>query len=183
MRTYFPVIAVLMLLCSARHTEGSIFLGNDLKYEFAVGDTSSIVESEVFTVSSALERPDFLSIGSLDVSDSNILIDFAIDGTTGPATFIGIILTDVNNVVPDFTSVAINGMTNMLGFDQSRVQFDANHIRIDWTELTFHPNTIISLDVTASAVPEPMTLATWGGLIGLAGAVGYGRRRRSAIEA
>src|SRR5205085_4803948 len=59
-----------------------------------------------------------------------------------------------------FTAVSINGATNMVGFDARRVSFTSSQIQVDWADLSFDRNTIVKLDVSATAVaaPEPTQL-------------------------
>ena len=65
----------------------------------------------------------------------------------------------------------------MVGFDASRVTFDADNIWVNWQGLAFDENTIVSLDITGSAaVPEPGTLSLL--VLGLL-ATGLRRRARS----
>ena len=59
---------------------------------------------------------------------------------------------------PAFTSVTIDPVTNMSGFDASRFSFTANQIQVDWAGLPFNTSTIVKLDVNQSPVPIPATL-------------------------
>jgi len=114
-------------------------------------------------------------LGTLDISDTNLLISFNNYSSWVPATFNGFEITDILATIPDFTSVLINPATNMAGFDSSRITFDADHIWVNWQGLGFDKATVVSLDVTGSStVPEPSTLLLLGA--GLAG-VGIVRRR------
>jgi len=85
----------------------------------------------------------------------------------------GFRITDVNGTIDDFVGVSINPATNMAGLDASRISFDADNIWVNWQSLSFDPNTIVSLDITA--VPEPATAMILG--LGLAGLTARRRRR------
>lgn len=105
-------------------------------------------------------------IASLDVSDTNLLVDFSRDDHFGPVPdgFNGFILTDVDGTIPDFASVTINTNT-LTGFDSTRIFFDANTIRINFQGLYYQSFQELSLDVTV--VPEPTTTALLAfGLLG-----------------
>ena len=58
---------------------------------------------------------------------------------------------------PAFTSVSINPLTNMAGFNASRFSFTGSQIQVDWVDLPFDSSTIVKLDVNTSSVPEPGT--------------------------
>ena len=91
-------------------------------------------------------------------------------------SFNGFVLSDVFSTVDAFTGVTINAATNYLGFDASRVTFDANNIYVNLQGLT--ANGTITLDIKGStgAVPEP---AAWAMMLAGFGLVGAAMRRRS----
>jgi hypothetical protein len=113
---------------------------------------------------------------AFDFSDTNIYVTYLSDGTWSIAAFNGWHVFDVNGTIPAITSVTVNGATNMAGFDASRITFDANNIWVNWNNLPFDTNTVVSLDVNGgSSVPEPATFVLLGGaLVGL----GLLKRRR-----
>lgn len=111
---------------------------------------------------------------TLDISDTNLLMDFAIGGGITEADFNGWVLTDVFGEIQDFTSVTINAATNMVGFDASRISVTGDSISVNLQGLSYNDDTIVSLDVHGGSVPEPATLA----LLGLGFAVLTALRRR-----
>lgn len=113
-------------------------------------------------------------------SGSNLTASFADDiyGATywTPADFNGFEVFDDTNTAGAITSVTINGATNMVGFDSSRISFDADHIFINWQGLSFDNSTVVSLDLNgSSAAPEP---ASWALMLGGFGAIGGAMRSR-----
>jgi hypothetical protein len=111
---------------------------------------------------------------NVDVSDTNIFVTYNSSATWTPAAFNGFHIFDLFGSIPDFTAVSINPITNLTGFGDARITFDADNIWVDWNGLSFDSETIVSLDV--EAVPEPGTLLLLGtGIAGLAAR----RRQRS----
>lgn len=84
------------------------------------------------------------------------------------ASFNGPVFTSADAL--GILSATVDSLTTMSGFDNSRVSFTDNEIRINWNGLAYVNGTQVVLNfVTATAVPEPATLAVLGiGLLGLA---------------
>lgn len=95
------------------------------------------------------------SVATMDISDTNLYIDYSNQTSWSPATFNGFKITDVFSDIADFTSVSINSATNMVGFDLSRITVLADSIWVNWQGLSFTSETIVSLDINQSAVPIP----------------------------
>lgn len=117
-------------------------------------------------------------MGTLDLSDSNIYVDYTNSSGWNPAAFNGFIITDIFNSIADFTGVTINAATNLVGFDLSRITFDGNHIWVNWQGLSFDANTVVSLDINGGEVPEPESLALLG--LGVLIMVGSLKKRKTA---
>lgn len=179
--TKLKIAATTFLLSGVGHA--AVLNGQTLGYDYnypAVGVhypagvapyPSSVV------VGPGIEIPNIVdNIASLNISDTNLLLKFGSNGNFGGnVSFNGFILTDVNGTIPDFTSVTINALSTLAGFDSSRIFFDANTIRINFVGLPFGTNNILSLDV--AVVPEPTTIA----LLGL-GLLGVTASRRKSVK-
>jgi hypothetical protein len=111
---------------------------------------------------------------NVDVSDTNVFVTYNSGGTWTTTSFNGFHIFDLFGSIPDFTGVSINAATNLTGFGDARITFDADNIWVDWNGLSFDSETIVSLDV--EAVPEPGTLLLLG--TGIAGLAARSRRRR-----
>jgi hypothetical protein len=98
--------------------------------------------------------------GTLDISDTNLYIDYANQSSWNSSAFNGFKIKDVFNSIADFTSISINAVTNMVGFDLSRITVLADEIWVNWEGLSFNSNTIVSLDINSApnAVPVPAAL-------------------------
>lgn len=106
----------------------------------------------------------------LDISDQNLLMTFIPPaefympsmGSFHYSAFNGFVIYDVFNAINDFTSVTINPISNIAGFDSSRISFDANHIWINWSGLSYDSlSSVLSIDINRDSeqVPEPESLA------------------------
>lgn len=100
---------------------------------------------------------------STDFSDSNVLMDFNSSGQWCGCdfeTFNGVHFYDALDNIDDFTLVSLNALTNMVGLTQANISFDANNIWIDWQDLYFDVNTLVSIDLQSAVVdvPEPSSL-------------------------
>jgi len=107
-------------------------------------------------------------VGLLYVSDNQINLTFTADSYFYGAEFSGIRLNDINNTISAFGSVTINPLTNLVGFDSSRISFNQDNIWIDLQGLSFHRDDRVSLQVA----PVPIPAAVWlfgAGLVGLIG--------------
>lgn len=172
------IVAATLLLSGTVHA--AVFDGQTLGYDYhhptvgvhypasgPVPYPSSIVVKDEVEIANIVDN-----IASLDISDTNLLLDFTrTNQLGGDVAFNGFVLTDLNKTIPNFTSVTINAISTLAGFDRSRIDFDANTIRINFVGLSFRSDDILSLDVTA--VPEQTTIALLGlGLLSVPSQIG-----------
>ena len=183
MKTKSFFIGLVVFLGFATSAQATLLDGKTVKYQYLYPNSSSVYNGGTngnYLVGPGTEISDIFCCGyaSLDISDANLFVAFRNSATFSATSFNGFQISDVFNMIDDFTSVTINGATNMGGLDSSRITFDANNIYVNWQGLSFNPDTTVSIDVNGgmTSVPEPGTIALLGmGLMGLA----FLRRRKS----
>ena len=113
---------------------------------------------------------------TLDISGSNIFIDFISNSVWTTETFNGWILSDQSDSLAAILGVSIDPASNLAGFSLSNISFTENQIAVNWQGLSFTESTILSLNVTfgSTAVPEP---GTWAMMLLGFGAAGFALRR------
>ncbi len=123
-------------------------------------------------------------VGTMDIFDDYILIDFSQSLSFTPASFNGFRLRDVTDTIAPFTSVTIDPITNMSGLDASRISFDADNIFVNWQSLSFSDRTIVRLNIGGriggGTVPEPASLLLLAsGLLAVGAFARKGRPRQA----
>jgi PEP-CTERM motif len=180
------VSAVALAIAVSGTANAQTFDGSTLDYQYYFPDSTSPysgADNGSFVVGAGVEVTNIVdNVGTLDISGTNIFIDFSTDSSFTPGTFNGWILSDQTNSLADILGVSINGSTNLAGFSMANLSFTGNTISVNWQGLDFDANTVVSLDVSlGQAVPEP---ATWAMMLLGFGAAGValrrGRRRQLA---
>jgi hypothetical protein len=179
----FVLVALLSCAAAAPALAGPLD-GATVHSQYLFTDQSSVfADYGETTVSGTTQLTDTMGgIGGIKLlaSGSNLTVSFA-DNGFGAATwssypFNGFAVFDDTNSAGAITGVSINALTNMGGFDMSRISFDADHIFVNWQGLSFNAGTVVSLDLNGGgAVPEP---ASWAMMLGGFGAIGGAMRSR-----
>lgn len=131
-------------------TANAGFIGNDVSLAYWFPDSSSTYDSAISAVGAGKEFTNFVGLFDLDVGDTNITANpFAFSATFISTSFNGWVLSDLNGTIDDIINVTINGATNMVGLDSSRLTFDSNSIGINWQGLSFTESVNIPFLVAA----------------------------------
>lgn len=156
------------------------FDGATLDYQYYYPDSTSPynnADNGSFVVGAGIEVTNISdNMGTLDISGTNILVDFTGTSSWNGSSFNGWVLTDETDSLAAILGVTINPSTNMAGFSLSNVSWTGDTISVNWQGLSFDPSTVVSLDVSfgQTAVPEP---STWAMMLFGFGAAGFSLRR------
>ena len=156
------------------------FDGSTLNYQYYFADSGTpypAADNGSFVVGPGLEVTDVSDErATLDISGTNIFIDFLNSSNWTPADFNGWVLSDETDNLAAILGVSIDPATNMSGFSLSNISFTGDSIIVNWQGLSFTDTTVVSLNVVfgAAAVPEP---GTWAMMLLGFGAVGVALRR------
>ena len=154
--------AALLALPSA---QASLLDGKTVSFTYLFPDASSVYASSAngnYVVGAGVEIPNGVCCGfegAVDISDSNIRVDFHDSSTYSGAAFNGFRISDVFNTIDDFTTASVNAVTDMVGFGAGNVTFDANNIDVNWQGLSFDSGRVVSIDLAGGHVPEPAALS------------------------
>lgn len=177
----FPVAIVLVLL-SVASSHATLLEGRQIGVEFLHPDISTTYKDYgLVTVGSGIEISEVNTIwyGNsmyLDLTDTTLRWTFVgIGSGFGPFEFSGFRFQDTLGNIPDIGSVTVNtALTDLSGFDASRISFDANNIYVNFQGLRWDylPRTAT---VDLAPVPIPGAVYLFGS--GLVALVGLARRK------
>jgi PEP-CTERM motif len=151
--------------------QAASLIGDTIKYEYIFPNASSVYEIKTTTVaagtSDAINAVDIFSINP--EATSFLINNFAYNSNWNTAAFNGFRLSDLNFDTPSKIT-GVTFVTNMQGFNGSRIGFTDNSVSVNWNSLRFNSNTFLNLSLKTTAVPEP---ASTLGLLAV-GALGAG---------
>lgn len=159
--------AIAALLFASASAHATLLDGQTVEYSHLFPYIGTVHYGPIDAVVGSGAEFNYFGYYSVDVSDTNITVQFLTSSYFDGTAFNGILIYDVNGTIPDFTSVSLNGATNWSGFSAAYVSFDADHIFVNFPGLPFDNSNVVSLDVNSASVPEPTTLALLS--LGLAG--------------
>lgn len=188
LKTFITPLFVAAVAVGAAAPANASLLGQDFSVNYRFPDLGTVYGSATWAPASFTVGAGTETVGDVE-GVTNITVDF-----TGLS--LSLLLTTVlgnptwNSVAfngPVFTATAPHGLagasvgagTTMAGFDNSRVSFTGDEIRIDWNGLSYVSGTVVNVDFSFApvAVPEPASAALLG--LGLV-ALGAMRRRKPA---
>jgi hypothetical protein len=163
------LVAVMAIIAAGNNNafgDAINFGGQSVRAQYYYDSLSSPYgPPSTFTVGAGIEANDFptgYSYFDLDLTSTNITAkSFNLASTWSFAPFNGFVISDYSNSIDAITGVTVAPSTNMVGFDPSRISFDANNVYVNWQGLNFNASTIVSLDVSfsgASSSPESVPL-------------------------
>ena len=186
------LLFVSLLMCSGVNANAT-FIGNVMEAHVYVPPSKfygpgGTFFSSTFDVNDSVELPLFgvFNECSIDVTENNILIDFWRPGRTDFHSGY-YVFQDINSTISGITDVNVNPSTDgfltswgaPIPFDPSRITFDEDNIFVNLSGMGVDANTLLSLDVSFAAVPEPTTLWLFGyGFLALVGFSRHFSRRR-----
>ncbi len=154
-----------LALLALPSAHAGLLTGKTVSFTYYFPTASSVYSSPAngnYLVGAGVEIPTGVCCGfegAVDISDSNIRVDFHASSSYSGAAFNGFRVTDVFNTIDDFTLASVNAVTNMAGFSAANVSFDANNIYVNWQGLSFEPGRVVSIDLAGAHVPEPGALS------------------------
>lgn len=116
---------------------------------------------------------------TVDFSDSDLLLTLntiLTSPTWNSVPFNGPVFTAPSGLmILDATNIG----TTLVGFDDSRISFNATQLFLNWQGLSYQDGNVVSIHFdTVTNVPEPMSITLLGaGLV----AIGVARRRRRKL--
>ena len=178
-KTFKTFAAAAALACAvavgySAPASAALLDGQTIQLSYLFPDQSTSVDGPFdYTVGVSPDRAFFFV--ATNVGDTNITATTKFNTSFNSAPFNGIRLHDFYGTVSSFTGASVNVSSNVAGFDNSRVTFDADNVYLNFQGLHFTGDGVYSVDITGGAVPEP---ATWAMMIMGFGAAGSMIRRR-----
>ncbi|MDL1859771.1 PEP-CTERM sorting domain-containing protein [Betaproteobacteria bacterium PRO7] len=184
MKRVFAASLAALALGFGQFANAALLDGNCIEYQYLFPDSGNnwpSADNGLKCVGPGVEVTNIVEgVGTMDIFDDYILIDFTVGSSFTPASFNGFRLRDVTNTIAPFTSVTIDPSTNMIGLDASRISFDADNIFVNWQSLGFSNETIVRLNIGGGTVPEPASLLLLAsGLLAVGAFARKGRPRQA----
>jgi hypothetical protein len=174
-------LVVCALACAARVEASPILLGQTVQITYQFPAMGSVIQTNTVVVGAGVEWPGFLGIVDVDLADTSITLgNFTSSNAWAAAGFSGFSFFDLMGTIPDFVNVTL-AATNMAGFTQANITFDADNIWLNWQGLSYTPSTFLRITIEAATppapepVPEPASVALVA--VGLAMAAAAAGRR------
>ena len=175
MRRFYSA-TLLLIAVFASNAFAAIFEGRNIEMSHEYPTKGTLYTGPQTAVVGPGIEGNFYLPYTIDVSDTEIYIDFSQTSSWGGAEFNGIRIRDIDSTIPSLSSVTLVA-TNMGGFSQDRISFDADNVWLNLQGLPWNPSMFIQVAVTA--VPELSTFSIHSaGLLMLAAVVASSRKTR-----
>lgn len=189
MKLFLGVCAFGALFLSG-YGSASVLLGESVSVEYRMPDINTPYPQteynpQVLVVGGGIESiitiegvTDF----NIDFDDTSLQIFFDTslqDPNLQGTSFNGLVFT--STAFNQISGVTIDALTNLAGFDASRVFLVGDELRLDFSGLSYNTDTAVGLNFTSSAaaIPEP---ASWGMLLLGCAFVGGAMRRSKRLQ-
>jgi len=172
-KLWHSIIAFLIVLLACGTTaSASLLKDNYVGYQYYFSDLSQPYDSpEKFYINPIINYDIVSNAATLTVSDTQIIMHYHTATHYNGGPFNGFVLFDINGTIADFLSFTIDSVTNMTGFNTNRITLDENSIAINFQNLSFTPETVVSISLIGATIPipEPSIFAILALLIPIAG--------------
>lgn len=137
-------------------------IGDTITLEHDYNSVGSVYEGQIFTRTVVAGTSDhWYWAGSYDVNpeDTAILVNGVAPWTLDAVPFNGLVVSGIDNTI---YGVTID--TNLAGWDNSRLYFDAHSTRFNYQGLHFESTTYFNanIDLGQQPVPEPASIFLFG---------------------
>lgn len=184
MTRYVLAVAVIGCASFAMPASSAALLGANVSEQYYFPDLSSpypdvVYTPQAFTIGAGQESTAVIEgVTTFNVDFSDLALNLIWDTTLANPTwatsaFNGLVFT--SPAFSNVSGVTVNGSTNLAGFDGSRVSIVGDELRLNWSGLSYDTNTVVALDFSSAAIPEP---SAWAMMILGLGFVGAAFRRR-----
>ena len=168
------ISALSFLAISASATP---LLGSTVNFQYYFPDLSSPYNDGSagnYVVGSGVEVASISGVASVDITATQIRVDYNTSTSWSSAAFNGFRLTDVFGLIDAWT-ITLDPSSNLAGLTADRITFGDDFLQVNWQGLSFDANTLVVFNITTQNVPEPGSLALVG--LGLVGIVAMRKRK------
>lgn len=174
------IIAFAMLsLATSGQAHAAGLLGKQVATQYFFPDSSQPYTQPSFTIVDGRTTTSFNRNFNMLFLEKIVEISFVTSDSWTNASFNGFKISDIDGTIDNFAASIAS--SNMAGLSNANIRYDDNNIWVNWQGLGFNTGTKVTLNLFASAVPEPGTWALMLTGLALTGASLRRRTRRTAV--
>lgn len=177
MKKTIALISLSLAVTGQAHAAG--LLGKRIATQYFYPDLSQPYTPPSYTIVDERTITSFERNFNMLFSANSVEISFVTSTSWNEASFNGFKIWDADGTIDDFAASIAS--SNMTGLSKSNIRYDDNNIWVNWQGLGFNTGTKVTLNLFASAVPEPGTWALMLTGLALTGASLRRRTRHTAI--